>query len=135
MRTLLKTVLVMFAATQMIACTKENAAPAPTPVSSNIAGDFEVSLFRSIDDQTATFQGYTFEFNGGTIKATKDAEIVTGTFTKDDDGSNEFKIRFSSAPLNKLNKGWLIESITADKIALVDDNPSGDDRLEFRKHN
>jgi hypothetical protein len=133
MRTLLKSLFVLFAATQLIACTKENTASLEVATTA-IEGNFTVSLFKSSSDETAVFNGFSFEFSNGVIKATSGTETFTGTFTKDDDGSNEFKIHFDTAPLNKLNKGWLIQNITATKISLMDDNPSGNGRLEFTKH-
>jgi hypothetical protein len=135
-------IVLCLAATQFIACKKDTT---DTPVATGtVAGNFTINSFVSSTDQTAVFDGYHFVFSdNGTITATKENTIATGTWRYDDGNSTEIKISFSSAPLNELNRSWHISELSGARMLLTDDDDSDDhgddnpsshhDRLEFER--
>ncbi len=147
MKFLLKSLILCFLVTQLVACKKTVTTPSASlpPTAASVAGNFTIGSFESTGDQTAVFDGFTFTLNeNGTIVATNGRDTFNGTWTFDDSNNTELKINFSDAPLNELNKGWHIAELTNDHLLLTDDggnenadagndHASGQSTLEFER--
>jgi hypothetical protein len=106
--------------------------------STSVTGNFIITKFTDDDageDKTADFNGYTFVFTAdGKISALKNGVATPGSYTEKPSHEGEgakLNINFSNAPLNELNKNWLINFISDEAIHLRDDNAPSGEVLEF----
>lgn len=119
----------------------------PAQVSATISsGSWRVTQFiDSGNDHTGNFSGYNFTFNSnGTISATNGGTTHNGTWSIDNDGSNDdsqsdldFNIAFSSpANFAELTEDWHFNLYTPTKIILihVSGGGGGTDYLTFEKN-
>lgn len=77
-------------------------------------------------DETATFNGFTFEFgNSGTVEAQNGSTMVNGSWSSMSNGM-ELSLNFgSTVPLDELNDEWDVISITTNQIELQDVSGGG----------
>jgi cell division protein ZapA (FtsZ GTPase activity inhibitor) len=77
-------------------------------------------------DETATFNGFTFEFgNSGTVEAQNGSTMVNGSWSSIGNGM-ELSLNFgSTVPLDELNDEWDVISITTNQIELQDVSGGG----------
>ncbi len=111
-------------------------------VSSNdLAGDWEVSLYRDDDDdKTSDFASYTFTFEeNGSIKVFKDGSLLTsGKYELSyDNRVIDFEFDGDDGPLDEMDEDWVILTQTANELRLRefddDDDDDDDDLLNFRR--
>lgn len=124
-----------------IACTKSNnSSNASSNVSTIVTqGNWRITLYNdSGTDELYHFNGYTFEFNNGTVKATKSGTTITGTYsTGVDDSKNKMYLDFGSiTPFDELNDDWHIleESNTKIRLQDVSGGNGGTDLLTFERN-
>ena len=122
-----------------VSCKKEDNSPSTSSssISSIITtGSWRVSYYHeSNDDHTTDFSGYTFTFSSsGTMTANYSSGTTNGTWEIDDSNVNEFHMSIgTTAPLNKLDHGWLIISQSSTEIKMKDDDTSHSEELHFTK--
>lgn len=77
-------------------------------------------------DETATFNGFTFEFgNSGTVEAQNGSTMINGSWSSIDNGM-ELSLNFgNTVPLDELNDEWDVISITTNQIELQDVSGGG----------
>ena len=110
-----------------------------------IEGNWKVTRFEEDgEDQTYYFSGYTFNFKeGGTVTATDGNSTVNGTWSVEEDNSNDdsssdvdFILSFPATNnFDELSDDWDIEEQSNSKLELKDVS-GGDgsiDRLTFEK--
>ena len=110
-------------------------------VSSNdLAGDWEVSLYRDDDDdKTSDFASYTFTFEeNGSIKVLKDGSLLpSGKYELSyDNRVVDFEFDGDDGPLDEMDEDWVILTQTANELRLRefdDDDDDDDDLLNFRR--
>lgn len=137
------TAFIAMAAMLFASCTRDVKSPASNnnnniSNSTVVTGTFTITKFtddHSAEDKTSYFSGYAFAFNtGGKIIAEKNGITVTGSYTEKPSHEGEgakLTISFGDAPLNELNKNWLINLISDSAIHLSDDDASSGEVLEF----
>jgi hypothetical protein len=103
-----------------------------------VTGNFTITKFtdnNSAEDKSADFDGYTFQFTEqGKIMATRNGSTDEGTYTEKPSHEGEgakLVISFSSQALSRLNKSWLIVTITDSEIDLKDDDAASNETLQF----
>ncbi len=117
-------------------CTKSSGNPDDNNNGNNamvVPGNYIITQFTDNnpdEDNTSDFNGYAFTFSAdGKIVAVKTGVTTEGSYNETPSHENEgakLTINFNDAPLNKLNKKWLINAASADGISLSDDDNSGE---------
>ena len=122
-------------------CKKDDNSPSKNTNVPNIVsqGDWRITLYNdSGKDELYHFIGYTFTFNSGIVKASKNGSIVSGTYsTGIDDSKNKMYLNFgNTVPFDELNDDWHIVEETSTKIRLQDvSGGSGEtDLLTFERN-
>ena len=124
-----------------LSCKKEDNSNSPGTNIANIVtqGTWRVTLYEdSGSDETYYFSNYTFSFLNGSVSATYNGSVVTGTYsTAFDDSKNKLILNFGTVvPFDELNDDWHIIEETSVKIRLQDvsGGNGGIDLLTFEKN-
>ena len=132
-------ILTIALVTLTVACKKDSADPSSNSNNPVTPGTYIITLFTDNSDGNITSQyaAYTFQFNSdNTITASNGVANTTGAWSQRNAHENEaakLDISFNDGPLEKLDKGWEVISITSTTISLRDDDTSSNEALTFQK--
>lgn len=132
-------ILTIALVTLTVACNKDSSNPLSKSNDPVTPGTYVITLFtdNSNGNITSQYSTYTFQFNSdNTITATNGVTTTTGTWSQRNAHENEaakLEISFNNGPLEKLDKGWEVISITSTTISLRDDDTSSNEALTFQK--
>jgi hypothetical protein len=102
------------------------------------SNSYKISYFFHDADKTSNYDGYTFTFNTNyTVTVVKSGVSYNGIWiTKIDNGVREFKIKFESDVLGKLDEDWKVFEFNNSQLRFrQNDNNTDNDYLYFEKNN
>lgn len=101
------------------------------------SGTWRVDYFFDEVDETAYFNGFSFEFaSNGTSKAIRNSTIVNGEWKNFIDGSTlKFELDYQGDLLKKIEEDWRIIEFTNEVIRLKKSDDSNDNEYLYFKRN
>jgi len=116
-----------------------------TNSSAFITGNFTITSYtQRTENKTSSFNGAVFTFSSnGTLLVAMNGSTITGTWiyypssvgyygSAPTDASITLSLG-TSAPMNRLNRRWNIQSSTSTSVILINPEPNDDEHITFTK--